>query len=50
MNKINLDVNVINKIIKNIIRAISASRDQILNIVDNIRQEKENSKSEIKKS
>lgn len=49
MNNINLDVNVINKIIKNIIGAINSSRDQILNIVDNIRQEKENSKIELEK-
>lgn len=49
MNNVNLDVNVINKIIKNIIGAISSSRNQILNIVDNIRQEKENSKIELEK-
>ena len=44
-----LDVNAINKIINNIIEAIGSSRGQILNIVDNIRKDKENLKLEIEK-
>ena len=44
-----LDVNAINKIIKNIIGEIGSSRGQILNIVDNIRKDKENLKLEIEK-
>lgn len=47
MNNINLDINVINKIIKTIIGEIGSSREQILNIVDNIRQEKDNLLAEL---
>ena len=49
MNNMDLDVNAINKIIKNIIGEIGSSRGQILNIVDNIRKDKENLKLEIEK-
>ena len=44
-----LDVNAISKIIDNIIEEIGSSRGQILNIVENIRKDKENLKLEIKK-
>ena len=50
MNSIKVDVNVINKIIKNIIGKISLSREQILNIVDNIRQDKEYVTAELGKA
>ena len=49
MNNMELDVNTINKIIKNIIGAIGSSRGEILNIVDNIRKDKENLKLDIEK-
>ncbi|HEX9027219.1 MAG TPA: sensor histidine kinase [Clostridium sp.] len=42
-----LDVNSINKIIKNIIGAIGSSRGQILNIVNSIRNDQENLKLEL---
>lgn len=41
MNNIDLDVSVMNKIIKNTIENIGSSRDQILKIVDNIRIDQE---------
>ncbi len=44
-----LDVNSISKIINNIIGEIDSSRGQILNIVENIRKDKEKLKLEIKK-
>jgi two-component system sensor histidine kinase DegS len=44
-----LDVNAINKIIKNIIGNIGSSRGQILNIVNNIRTDQENIKLELGK-
>ncbi|AGF54970.1 sensor histidine kinase [Clostridium saccharoperbutylacetonicum] len=44
-----LDVNAISKIINNIIGEIDSSRGQILNIVENIRKDKEKLKLEIKK-
>ncbi|SHI95732.1 two-component system, NarL family, sensor histidine kinase DegS [Clostridium cavendishii DSM 21758] len=43
------DVNVINKIIKNIIIEIDSSRGQILNIVDTIRNEHESLKTQLAK-
>ena len=49
MKNMELDVNGINKIINNIIGAIGSSRGEILNIVDNIRKDKENFKLEIEK-
>ena len=49
MNNMDLDVNAINKIIKNIIGEIGSSRGQILNIVDNIRNDQENLKLELGK-
>ncbi|BCZ45575.1 signal transduction histidine-protein kinase/phosphatase DegS [Clostridium gelidum] len=49
MKNMELDVNAINKIINNIIGAIGSSRGEILNIVDNIRKDKENLKLEIEK-
>jgi two-component system sensor histidine kinase DegS len=49
MKNIDFDVNAINKIIKSIIEQISSSRNQILNIVDNIRKDQENLKLELKK-
>ncbi len=49
MKNMELDVNAINKIINNIIGAIGSSRGEILNIVDNIRKDKENFKLEIEK-
>lgn len=49
MKDMELDVNTINKIINNIIGAIGSSRGEILNIVDNIRKDKENFKLEIEK-
>ncbi|WP_310938389.1 sensor histidine kinase [Clostridium sp. SHJSY1] len=49
MNNMDLDVNAINKIIKNIMVEISSCKDQIFNIVDNIRTDQENLKHELKK-
>ncbi|WP_243124309.1 sensor histidine kinase [Clostridium sp. AWRP] len=52
MNNINLDINAINKIIKNVIDEISSSRGQVLSIVDYIRKDHEDLKlklDEIKK-
>jgi len=47
MNKLTIDVGHINDIIKKIIKQISNSREQILEIVDNVRVEYENQKSEL---
>jgi two-component system sensor histidine kinase DegS len=44
---VDLDVDLINKIIKKIISEINSSRDQILYIVDNIRNEQEDLKKQI---
>lgn len=41
MSIMDLDVNHINRIIKKIIEEIGSSRDQILNIIDNIRKDKD---------
>ncbi|NRT64323.1 two-component system sensor histidine kinase DegS [Clostridium saccharoperbutylacetonicum] len=49
INNMDLDVNAISKIINNIIGEIDSSRGQILNIVENIRKDKEKLKLEIKK-
>lgn len=49
MNNVDLDVNAINKIIKNTIGKIGSSRVQILNIVDNIRKEHDSFKSQLEK-
>ena len=47
MNNLNIDISHINNIIKKIIKQISNSREQILEIVDNARIEYENLKTEI---
>ncbi|MFT5872942.1 MAG: two-component system sensor histidine kinase DegS [Clostridium sp.] len=47
MNNLSIDIEHVNKIIKNIINQISKSREQILEIVDNVRIEYENLKSEL---
>ncbi|HEY5589004.1 MAG TPA: histidine kinase [Candidatus Paceibacterota bacterium] len=47
MNKLTIDIGHINDIIKKIIKQISNSREQILEIVDNVRIEYENQKSEL---
>ncbi|ERI91504.1 putative sensor protein DegS [Clostridiales bacterium oral taxon 876 str. F0540] len=47
MNNVDLDVNLINKIIKKVIEEISSSRGQILDIVDNIRKEQEDLKFQL---
>lgn len=44
-----LDINSVNRIIKNIIGAIASSRVQILKIVDNIRSEQESLKSQLER-
>lgn len=44
-----VDINLINKIIKKIIAEISSSRNQILNIVDNIRKDQECLKLQLEK-
>lgn len=49
MNNIEIDFYTINKIIKNIIGQISSSRNQILNIVDDIRKDGENVKLQLEK-
>ena len=49
MKNINLDVNAISKIIKNVIGKIGSSREQILNIVDNLRHEQDNLKHKLEK-
>jgi two-component system, NarL family, sensor histidine kinase DegS len=49
MNNMDLDVNVMNKIIKNTIGKIGSSREQILNIVDNIRKDHESLKLQLGK-
>lgn len=49
INKIDLDLNAINKIIKNTIGEIGSSREQILNIIDNIRNDQEDLKFKISK-
>ena len=49
MNNMHLDVNAMNKIIKNTIGKIGSSREQILNIVDNIRKDQENLKFQLSK-
>lgn len=49
MNNMDLDVSVMNKIIKKTIEKIGLSREQILNIVDNIRKDQENLKLELAK-
>ena len=48
MNNLNIDIGHINDIIKKIIHQISISREQILEIVDNVRTEYENLKAELK--
>jgi len=47
MNNLSIDIGHINGIIKKIIKQISSSREQILEIVDNIRIEYDNLKAEI---
>ena len=47
MNNLTIDIGHINDIIKKIIKQISNSREQILEIVDNVRIEYENQKSEL---
>ena len=47
MNKLTIDIGHVNDIIKKIIKQISNSREQILEIVDNVRIEYENQKSEL---
>ena len=47
MNNINIDTNEVNRIIKKVIGHINSSRGQILNIVDNVRNEYENLKLEL---
>lgn len=47
MNNLTIDIGNINDIIKKVIKQISNSRGQILEIVDNVRIEYENQKSEI---
>ncbi|OAA87312.1 sensor histidine kinase [Clostridium ljungdahlii] len=49
MNNINLDINAINKIIKNVIDEISSSRGQVLSIVDYIRKDHEDLKFKLDK-
>lgn len=49
MNNMDLDVNAMNKVIKNTIGKISSSREQILNIVDNIRKDQESLKLQLGK-
>ncbi|HOJ10204.1 MAG TPA: sensor histidine kinase [Clostridiales bacterium] len=47
INNINLDISRINTIIKRIIEGISSSREEVLKIVDSIRNEQENVKLEL---
>ena len=47
MNNLSIDIGHINDIIKKIIQQISNSREQILEIVDNVRTEYENLKAEL---
>jgi len=47
INNMDLDVNAMNKIIKNTIVKIGSSREQVLNIVDSIRKDQENLKVEL---
>ncbi|MGH4122558.1 MAG: histidine kinase [Clostridium sp.] len=47
MNNLTIDIGNINDIIKKIIQQISNSREQILEIIDNVRIEYENQKSEL---
>jgi len=47
MNNMKIDTKEVNRIIKKIIGSINSSRDQILNIVDNVRNEYENLKLEL---
>lgn len=47
MNNLNIDIGSINDIIKKIIKQISNSREQILEIVDNVRTEYEIQKAEL---
>jgi len=47
MNNLTIDIGHINDIIKKIIKQISNSREQILEIVDNVRIDYENQKSEL---
>lgn len=49
MNNMDLDVNAINRIIKNVIGQIGSSREQVLNIVDYIRKDHENLKLQLGK-
>jgi two-component system sensor histidine kinase DegS len=49
LNNNDLDVNLINKIIKKVIEEISSSRQQILDIVDNIRKDQEFWKLQLEK-
>lgn len=49
INNTELDVNLINKIIKKVIESISSSRKQILDIVDNIRKDHEYWKLQLEK-
>lgn len=49
INNIDIDINGINKIIKKTISEINSSRDQIFNIVDNIRSENERLNIELAK-
>jgi len=47
MNNIKIDINEVNRIIKKVIGHINSSRGQILNIVENVRNEYENLKLEL---
>ena len=50
ISNINLDINRINVIIKKIIEGIGSSRDEVLKIIDSIRNEQENLKLELSKT
>jgi hypothetical protein len=47
MNNVELDVDVINSIIKNVIKEIVASKEQIFQIVDSIRNDYDDLKAEL---
>ena len=47
MNNMDLDVDAMNKIIKKVIGEIGSSRDQILDIVDNVRKDYEDLKFQL---
>lgn len=49
MNSNDLDINIINTIIKKVISQIGSSREQILTIVDNVRNDQDNLKMELAK-